>query len=156
MTRANARELAVHLIYGRIFTGEEPEQVVAVRLEKEYYEKLAQENEVYSDRPSRNQLRYIDSVVAGVANREEELNAEIQKFSIGWDISRISKLTRCVMQLAIYEILHVEDVPTGVAVSEAVRLAKKYDGDDTGAFVNGILGAFARSLSAPKAEEDAE
>ena len=153
MTRANARELAVHLIYGRIFTGEEPEQVVAVRLEKEYYEKLAQENEVYSDRPSRNQLRYIDSVVAGVANREEELNAEIQKFSIGWDISRISKLTRCVMQLAIYEILHVEDVPTGVAVSEAVRLAKKYDGDDTGAFVNGILGSVARSLLAPKAEE---
>ena len=156
MTRANARELAVHLIYGRIFTGEEPEQVVAVRLEKEYYEKLAQENEVYSDRPSRNQLRYIDSVVAGVANREEELNAEIQKFSIGWDISRISKLTRCVMQLAIYEILHVEDVPTGVAISEAVRLAKKYDGDDTGSFVNGILGAFARSLSAPKVEETAE
>ena len=153
MTRANARELAVHLIYGRIFTGEEPEQVVAVRLEKEYYENLAQENEVYSDRPSRNQLRYIDTVVAGVANREEELNAEIQKFSIGWDISRISKLTRCVMQLAIYEILYVEDVPTGVAVSEAVRLAKKYDGDDTGAFVNGILGSFARSLAAPKAEE---
>ena len=152
MTRANARELAVHLIYGRIFTGEEPEQVVSLRLEKEYYEKLAQENEVYSDRPSRAQLRYIDTVVAGVANREEELNAEIQKYSIGWDVSRISKLTRCVMQLAIYEILHVEDVPTGVAVSEAVRLAKKYDGDDTGAFVNGILGSFARSLLAPKEE----
>ena len=50
------------------------------------------------------------------------------------------------MQLAIYEILYVEDVPTGVAISEAVRLAKKYDGDDTGSFVNGILGAFARSL----------
>ena len=152
MTRANARELAVHLIYGRIFTGEEPEQVVAVRLEKEYYEKLAQENEVYSDRPSRNQLRYIDSVVAGVANREEDLNAQISKFSIGWDISRISKLARCILQLAIYEILYVEDVPTGVAVSEAVRIAKKYDGDDTGSFVNGILGSFARSLTAPETE----
>ena len=153
MTRANARELAVHLIYGRIFTGEEPEQVVSVRLDKEYYEQLAQENEVYADRPSRAQLRYIDTVVSGVANREEELNAEIQKYAIGWDVSRISKLTRCVMQLAIYEILYVEDVPTGVAVSEAVRLAKKYDGDDTGSFVNGILGSFARSLVAPKAEE---
>ena len=153
MTRANARELAVHLIYGRIFTGEEPEQVVSVRLDKEYYDKLSTENEVYSERPSRAQLRYIDSVVAGVANREEELNAQIQKFSIGWDISRISKLTRCVMQLAIYETLYVEDVPVGVAVSEAVRLAKKYDGNDTGAFVNGILGSFARSLSAPKTEE---
>lgn len=154
MTRANARELAVHLIYGRVFTGEEPEQVVAIRLNKEYYEKLAQENEVYSDRPSRAQLRYIDSVVSGVANREEELNAYIQKYSIGWDISRISKLTRCVMQLAIYETLYVEDVPVGVAVSEAVRIAKKYDGNDTGSFVNGILGSFARSLSAPDQEEE--
>ena len=153
MTRANARELAVHLIYGRIFTGEEPQQVVSVRLDKEYYEQLAQENEVYADRPSRSQLRYIDTVVSGVANREEELNAEIQKYAIGWDVSRISKLTRCVMQLAIFEILYVADVPTGVAVSEAVRLAKKYDGDDTGSFVNGILGAFARNLVAPKAEE---
>ena len=152
MTRGNARELAVHLIYGRVFTGEEPEQVVSVRLDKEYYVKLGEENDVYSDRPSRAQLRYIDSVVAGVANREEELNALISKFSIGWDISRISKLARCIMQLAIYEILFVEDVPTGVAVSEAVRIAKKYDGDDTGAFINGILGSFARSLNAPAAE----
>ena len=153
MTRANARELAVHLIYGRVFTGEEPEQVVSLRLDKEYYDKLSAENDVYSERPSRAQLRYIDSVVAGVANREEELNAQIQKFSIGWDISRISKLTRCVMQLAIYETLYVEDVPVGGAVSEAVRLAKKYDGNDTGAFVNGILGSFARSLTTPKTED---
>ena len=140
------------MIYGRVFTGEEPEQVVSTRLAKEYYEKLAEENDVYSERPSRAQLRYIDSVVTGIANREEELNQQIQKFSIGWDISRISKLTRCVLQLAIYEILYVDDVPTGVAVSEAVRLAKKYDGNDTGSFVNGILGTFTRSL-APASEE---
>ena len=152
MTRGNARELAVHLIYGRAFTGEEPEQVVSTRLDKAYYEKLSDENDVYSDRPSRAQLRYIDTVVTGVANREEELNAQISKYSIGWDISRISKLARCILQLAIFEILHVEDVPTGVAVSEAVRIAKKYDGNDTGSFVNGILGSFARSLTAPAAE----
>ena len=153
MTRGNARELAVHLIYGRVFTGEDPQQVVNTRLEKEYYDQLGTENDVYSDRPSRTQLRYIDSVVSGVANREEELNDVIRKYSIGWDISRISKLARCVLQLAIFEILWVEDVPTGVAVSEAVRIAKKYDGDDTGSFVNGILGSFARSLAAP-AQED--
>ena len=152
MTRGDARELAVHLIYGREFTGEEPETVVSVRLDKEYYEQLKDENEVYSDRPSKTQLRYIDTVVSGVANRSEELNATIQKFSIGWDVTRISKLTRCVMQLAIFEILHMEDVPTGVAISEAVRLAKKYDGDDTGSFVNGILGTFARSLTAANEE----
>ena len=152
MTRGNARELAVHLIYGRIFTGEEPETVVSVRLDKEYYAQLSDENDIYADRPSRTQLRYIDAVVAGVANREEELNQQIQKFSIGWDVSRISRLTRCIMQLAIYEILYVEDVPVGVAVSEAVRLAKKYDSPETGSFVNGILGSFARSLNAPAEE----
>ena len=156
MTRGNARELAVHLIYGRNFTGEEPATVAETRLEKEYYEKLAAENDVYADRPSRAQRAYIDTVTSGVANREEDLNEIIQKFSIGWDVKRISRLTRSVMQLAIYEILYVEDVPTGVAISEAVRIAKKYDGDDTGAFVNGILGSFARSLTAPKTEESAE
>ena len=148
MTRGNARELAVHLIYGREFTGEEPEQVVSIRLEKDYYGHLGEENEVYSDRPSKAQMRYIDTVVTGVANRVEELNGHIQKFSIAWDVSRISRLTRSIMQLAIYEIQYVEDVPTGVAISEAVRLSKKYDGDNAGAFVNGILGGFARSLTA--------
>ena len=147
MTRANARELAVHLIYGRNFTGEEPAQVISTRLNKEYYAKLAEENQVYADRPSRAQVAYIDQVVAGVANREEELNAHIQQYSIDWDITRISRLTRTIMQLAIFEILYVNDVPTGVAISEAVRIAKMYDGDDTGAFVNGILGTFARSLN---------
>ena len=147
MTRGDARELAVHLIYGQGFTGEAPETVVDTRLDKEYYQKLAEENEVYTDRPGRAQLNYIDKVVSGVANRVEELNGCIQKFSIGWDVSRISRLTRSIMQLAIFEILYVEDVPTNVSISEAVRLAKKYDGDDTGAFVNGILGSFARSLT---------
>ena len=152
MTRANARELAIHLIYSQGFTGDEPDVVVATRLEKEYYKQLSAENEVYEERPSRAQMAYIDGVVSGVANRQEELNEVIQKFSIGWDVSRISRLARAVMQLAIFEILHVDDVPTGVAVSEAVRLVKKYDGDDTGSFVNGILGSFARSLTA-SAEE---
>ena len=152
MTRGNARELAVHLIYGRAFTGEEPEQVISTRLEKEYYAELGKETDVYAERPSRAQMRYIDTVVTGVANREEDLDEQICKYSIGWDISRISKLARCILRLAIFEILYVEDVPTGVAVSEAVRIAKKYNGDDTGAFVNGILGSFARSLEVPAEE----
>ncbi len=151
MTRGNARELALHLIYGRGFTGEEPEAVVALRLEKEYYAQLAAENEVYAQRPSGSQLRYIDMVVAGIANREEELDGQIRRFSVGWDVSRISRLTRSILQLAIYEILYVEEIPTAVAVSEAVRMAKKYDGDDTGAFVNGILGSFVRSLAPSEA-----
>ena len=94
--------------------------------------------------------------VTGVANREEELNEIIRKFSIGWDLNRISRLARSIMQLAIYEIEYLEDVPTGVAVSEAVRIAKKYDGTDTGSFINGILGSFARSLTNTTAVEETE
>ncbi len=153
MTRANARELAVHLIYGREFTDDEPMQVIAARLDKDYYSNLSDENEIYTERPSRAQRAYIDGVVSGVASRRDDLNASISRYAIGWDISRISRLARSVMQLAMYEMLYVDDVPTGVAVSEAVRIAKKYDGDDTGAFVNGILGAFARDLNAPAVEE---
>ena len=150
MTRGNARELAIHLIYGRNFTGEEPETVVATRLNKDYYKQLSAENDVYEERPSRAQRAYIDNVVLGVSNRLDELNEIIGKYSIGWDISRISRLTRTVMQLAIFEILYVEDVPTNVAISEAVRIAKTYDGEDASAFINGILGAFSRNMEDAK------
>ena len=146
MTRANARELAVHLIYAREFTGDEPEQIIATRLEKEYYSNLAAENQVYEERPSRAQREYIDRVVLGVINRTDELNMIISQYSIDWDITRISRLTRAAMQLAIFEILNMEDIPTGVAISEAVRIVKLYDSKEAAHFVNGILGNFARNL----------
>lgn len=146
MTRANARELAVHLIYAREFTGDTPAQVISLRLDKEYYSGLSEIHEIYNERPSKAQVAYLDAVVGGVASRSDELNDSIQKYTIDWDISRISKLTRAIIQLAMFEILYVDDVPTGVAISEAVRIAKLYDGEDTGSFVNGILGTFARSL----------
>ena len=147
MTRGDARELAVHLIYAREFTGETPEDLIRTRMDKDYYLGLSEDNGIYADRPGKGLRTYIDAVVAGVAQETEALNEYITKYSIGWDVSRISRLARAVMQLAIYEVLHMEDVPTGVAISEAVRIAKKYDGDDTGAFVNGILGSFARGLN---------
>lgn len=157
MTRGNLRELALHLIYSWEFTGGDPDEVVRARLEEEYYSALASENELYADRPSRKQVGYIDTVVSGVSTHIDELNEVIQTYSIGWDVSRISRLARAVLQLALFEILYVEDVPDGVAASEAVRLAKKYDGDDTGSFVNGILGAYLRGKNAPaEHSEEAE
>ena len=162
MTRAYARELAVHLIYSRSFTGEDPGEILDTRLDKAYYSSISQENEVYTERPSRKQLQYIDRVVVGTANREEELNEIIAKYSIGWDLKRISRLARAIMQVALFEIQWVEDVPAGVAVNEAVRMAKKYDGDEAGSFVNGILGAFiregqqARPITEPQTEAEAD
>ncbi len=147
MTRGDARELAVHLIYAQEFTGEAPEDVIRTRLDREYYACLSEDNAVYTDYPSKAQKAYLDRVVSGVVEKLDELNESIAKYSIDWDISRISRLARVIMQLSIFEALYVDDVPTGVAISEAVRIAKKYDGDDTGAFVNGILGSFARGLN---------
>ena len=151
MTRGNARELAMQLIYSHTFLGEDPQQVVHSRLEEEYYGCLAQENEIYEELPSRRQVKYLEQVVTGVHEEKDALNEIISKFSLGWDVTRISRLSRTIMQLAIYEILHFEDVPENVAVSEAVRLTKKYD-TDCASFVNGILGSYLRSRQ-PVAEE---
>ncbi len=151
MTRGNARELAVHLIYSREFTGHEPGELVSQRLESSYFDALASENELYADRPTPRDAKYLDTVVSGVVEHQQELNAIISQYSIGWDIKRISRLTRAILQLAIYEICYVSDIPEGVAASEAVRLAKKYD-DEAGRFVNGILGAFLRARKAQNEE----
>ena len=146
MTRGDARELAVHLIYAREFTGEAPEELICTRLDKAYYVGLSEDNGIYSDRPGKGLRTYIDTVVSGVAREIDSLNECIAKYSIGWDVSRISRLARAVMQLAIYEVLHMEDVPTGVAINECVELTRKYEEEEIVSFVNGILGSFARSL----------
>lgn len=155
MLRADARELAVHLLYGAEFTGEEPDVVIDTRLNREYYKKLAEENEIYTERPTKKQLAYIDTVVTGVVNRQEELNEIISAYSIGWDIKRISRLARAAMQLAIFEAKYIDDVPMKVAISEAVRIIKKYD-EAAAPFANGILGSFAKALCAETSPELAE
>ena len=102
---------------------------------------------MYSDSPRPALRRYLDTVVIGVANRTEELNATIARYSIGWDVRRISRLTRCIMQLAIFETLYMADVTTGVAIEEEVSRANNSDWTEAGAFTNGILGSFARDLA---------
>ena len=153
MTRGNARELAMHLIYSRTFTGEEPKQELDNRLDEAYYAKLAAEHEIYTEMPSGKQVRYLNAVLSGVRDEEDQLNEIIGTYSIGWDVSRISRISRAILQLAIYEIIHFEDVPDNVAVSEAVRLTKLYD-TDSAAFVNGILGSYVRARKAEAPVEE--
>ena len=71
----------------------------------------------------------------------------ILKAKLHFSSHAISRLTRTIMQLAIFEILYLDDVPTGVAIAEAIRIVKLYDGNEAGSFANGILGSFARSLT---------
>ncbi len=144
MTRTNARELAVHLIYEINATGVSADEALSLRFSKDYYSTLESENELYGEKPNEKQLIYIKEAVAGVAGRREELEGFIRKYAIGWRVERISRLALAIMELAIYEILYVEDVPTGAAVSEAVELTRRYEDEDVVSFVNGVLGSFAR------------
>lgn len=152
MTRSNARELVVHLLYEIDYTKEEPQQALDDRLEKGYYEALAEENEVYAERPNKKQLSYIRSCVCGAAERFEELDSLISRHAIGWNLHRISRFTKAALRLAIYEILYVTDVPTGVAINECVELIRKYEDKEVVSFVNGILGSFSRAMKAEETE----
>ena len=145
MNRSAARELALHLLLDIDFTRDEPEQVIDTRLSEEYYSTLSDDNEVYSALPGKEQLDYIRKVVSGVQCESDQLSDLIAQYAIGWKLQRISRISRVILKLALYEIRAVEDVPASVAVNEAVNLAKKYDSDETASFVNGILGSYLRN-----------
>lgn len=146
MTRSNARELAAHLIYELDYTDETPQQAIDSRLEREYYDALAAENDVYVERPSKKQMTYIRACVEGVEAHKEELDGLISQYAIGWNLHRISRFTKAALRLAIFEILYIDDVPTGVAINECVELTRKYEDKETVSFVNGILGSFSRAM----------
>ncbi len=80
----------------------------------------------------------------GVESHRDELDAEIARHSKGWELERIAPLERNVMRVALYEMGYCEDVPTEVAIDEAVEIAKEYCGADAPGFINGVLGAVAR------------
>jgi N utilization substance protein B len=76
-----------------------------------------------------------------VAASRPELDELISKHAKGWALERIAPLERSIMETALYEALHREDIPVEVAIDEAVELTKEYCGVDAPGFVNGILGA---------------
>ncbi len=77
-----------------------------------------------------------------VEDRLPEIDALIDDKSSGWKVSRIGKVELSILRLAIYEMLFDDEVPQGVAINEAVELAKKYGQDQAGSFVNGVLAKF--------------
>ncbi|MBR4766148.1 MAG: transcription antitermination factor NusB, partial [Clostridia bacterium] len=76
----------------------------------------------------------------------EEIDLNIEKFSIARKMNRISKVSLSVLRIAVCEMLYYEDIPYGVSINEAVEICKKYASEDEYAFVNGVLGSLARSL----------
>jgi len=97
-------------------------------------------------RPIGQDAEYLDRAVWGVLDRVEELDRVIENFLRDWDINRINRVDLALMRLSIYEMLCESDVPLGVAVNEAVELAKEYGTDDSPAFVNGLLGSVSREI----------
>src|SRR5919199_1844328 len=83
-------------------------------------------------------------LVDGVSAEHDSLDVLIERHSVGWDLDRIAPLERNIMRVALYELLHREDVPAEVAIDEAVEAAKELCSADAPGFVNGILGAVHR------------
>ena len=96
---------------------------------------------------------YAKAAAEGTIAHLDEIDAYIERFTVGWQKKRISKASLAILRLAIYEICYESDVPTGVAINEAVNLAKKYAPVEDASFVNGLLGAMVRKLENEKAKQ---
>ena len=143
VTRSTAREIAVHLAYELSFV-DDVAAMLDERLTDERFAELSGEDELYAVLPERDQREYIRAVVAGVAEHAPELDGYIAKYARGWRFERIPLVAGAIMRVAMYEALYRDDIPTGVAVNEAVEIAKKYETPETVKFINGILGSFVR------------
>lgn len=82
-----------------------------------------------------------------------ELDTAIEEKASGWSLQRLAKADLTILRLAVYELLYDDTVPTGVAINEAVELAKSYGGDKSSGFVNGVLASVARGLPEQTAED---
>ena len=76
----------------------------------------------------------------------QELDDLISKFLVKWTISRLPRMDLAILETAAYEILYVDEVPTSVAINEAVKLSKKYGTPDSSSYVNGVLSSLEKSL----------
>ena len=98
----------------------------------------------YAGEPlSQEDADYILGKYEQIAQRLPEIDKQINQETSGWETGRMAKTDLAVIRLAIYEILYDETVPTGVAINEAVELARKYGQDSSPSFVNGVLAKFA-------------
>lgn len=91
---------------------------------------------------------YVEAAVKGTEAKSEEIDKLITKhLKPGWSVKRLSKVSLSVLRLAIFEMMYIEDVPGGVAINEAVEIAKSYGDEKDPAFVNGILASIFKEIS---------
>ena len=125
--RRHARRLAVYILYQADLLGRDPTHVLEER--KALGEKIP---------------GFTEELVLGVAERLEALDELLGDHAEGWTVHRMAGVDRTLLRLACYEMLHREDISVAVATSEAVAAAKSLSTEDSGRFVNGILGRIAR------------
>ncbi len=129
LTRREEREQAFFLIFEKAFNSETDFQ--------ELYD-LALETEIISDSAFVKELSFKTN------ENIESIDPVIEKYCIGWKMSRISKVALAVLRLAVCEILYFDDIPVGVSINEAVELCKKYASEEDKSFVNGVLSSVSK------------
>ena len=132
MKRRELREHIFELLFRIEFNSsqEMPEQI---RLFFEGLEELEEQDQSYMEEKYRR-----------IVEKLPELDKQIEETAKGWRLSRMGKVDLTILRLAVYEMEFDDDVPVGVAINEAVELSKKFGGDDSPAFVNGILGKIGK------------
>lgn len=131
--RSLAREIAMKMLYAASLGGGETMDEVLEQSEQ-------------ADTLSRSDKTFLENLVAGVTNRQEELDAVIGKYAQGWALNRLGKVDLTILRMAVYELMCMPEIPVGATINEAVELAKRYAEDKSSGFINGILGSAAREL----------
>ena len=131
--RSLAREIAMKMLYAASLGGGETMDEVLEQSEQ-------------ADTLSGSDKTFLENLVAGVTDRQEELDAVIGKYAQGWALNRLGKVDLTILRMAVYELKYMPEVPVGAAINEAVELAKRYAEDKSSGFINGILGSVAREL----------
>ena len=153
MRRSERRETIFRLLFMQQFRGEEMPEQISEYLEgvRGGLEEVPADGKVseIEEETIRAKLEDITGHIPGI---DERLN----KVSKGWKTTRMSKVDLSILRLAVYELLFDEEVPTGVAINEAVEIAKRYGGDESASFVNGILGQIARQADLQGGPEKTE
>lgn len=107
---------------------------------------LATEAERAASEPARAaSWLYAREIVDGVVDHREEIDELIETYSQGWTLARMPVIDRAILRIAIWELLHNDEVPHAVAIDEAVESAKTLSTDDSSGFINGLLGRIAQT-----------
>jgi N utilization substance protein B len=91
---------------------------------------------------------YARQAVLGVSQHQAEIDDQLETYAQGWSLNRMPALDRAILRLATWEILFNDEIPDGVAIDEAVELAKEYSTDNSASFVNGLLGKIVSTRTA--------